>query len=107
MIHLPHAVLTGLVLCSLPVACRGPDRVPAAPHPDAVIRSTSPADPTPDEPCYSPSLNVGLALERGSSGCPCDPKERGVCAETPSGALVPLECIDGRWRMVVDGACGW
>jgi hypothetical protein len=67
---------------------------------------TSGGVPAVDE-CFSPTENLDLAIESGT-GCACDddPPE---CVRTMYDGRphdVALQCIDGRWVSVQDGACG-
>jgi hypothetical protein len=61
-----------------------------------------------DRACFSPTSAPALAIEFPSLGCPCndDPPE---CVRTMYDGRpwdVALDCVDGQWTSVEDGACG-
>lgn len=55
--------------------------------------------------CYSSTQNVDIAYMDGAMGCPCEEPTQPRCVSASGGGLVALECEEGFWRSVIDGAC--
>ena len=60
-------------------------------------------------PCYSPEENLELALDPNAEGCECADETASYCMVLYESRTriheIALQCLDGRWASVEDGAC--